>query len=262
MTVDLKWRDAIASAPRNRFDAVERETGWRESMKPEQLAAFQRPLVNGDLSSKKRQENLSDEIRNACMSGALSHTVTTRQVHVTVSRRFGVPLGVDVNSGKLRFFDQFKSYDVNIYHIEAAPFAEWLRKQGEEPSQHIANWFKVRGVASGAQVLELAKPDADEPQDATNDRWWSDWCTRRNAANTLPDGSTKRGRAREGWKDEDLQVLGLRRKALMGQSLSESAAKTSMASDLEMTTQALEKQLEKLVTSEAETNNQAVQKVN
>ena len=114
----------------------------------------------------------------------------------------------------------------------------------------------------GADEAQPAVDAVGKPADATNDEWWLAWCAKRNTANTLPDGKAKRGRARVGWEDADLQVLGLRLKTLMGQGLADSAAKTSMASSLEMTTQALEKQLEKLGTSRAVANNQATQKVN
>lgn len=239
---------------------MEIAAGWSESMKPRQLAALQRPLIKGDSASRRRQDDLFDAIQQACASGVLVHE----------KREYSIPLpaksGLRVQRPGGRYVtlsppaSEPNTFPALERRVCAAPFADWLRKQDEEPSQYIAHWFKVRGVASGAQVLELTKPDVDVPQDATNDRWWSTWCTRRIAANTLPDGSTKRGRACERWTDGALNVLGLRFSTLKERELSDSAAKTSIASDLKTSVQALRIPLEKWAALQMQSNNQSEQK--
>ncbi len=137
------------------FDFEEKKAEWPERMMPHQLARLQKPFRYADKTARDLCFALGRVIKEACEAGQLPHTVTTEQVEVTFSKRFGVPMGV--GSGKLRTFKETGTFDSNTYHIEAAPFADWLRKQGEEPSQHIAHWFKVRGVAAPA-VLQLTPP--------------------------------------------------------------------------------------------------------
>lgn len=167
MTVDLKWHDAIASA-KWAFDAVERVAGWPESMAPHQLAALQRPWVPGDVTSKRRLEALFHGIWQACADGEL----TNEQRVITAHRDEPRPI---MRNRHTSIGDMWEPgtehvqvpYQVQIHYVTAAAFADWLRTQGEEPSQYIAHWFKVRGVAAPA-VLQLTQPavdDAAKPDD-------------------------------------------------------------------------------------------------
>ncbi len=44
--------------------------------------------------------------------------------------------------------------DVTRHHITPPDFAAWLAAQGEEPSKHIAAWFKSQKVKNGPLVQQ------------------------------------------------------------------------------------------------------------
>jgi hypothetical protein len=119
---------------------------------------------------------------------------------------------------------------------------------------------EAAAATSASNVVPLKNMDL--LSDATNDAWWLEWCGKRIAANTLPDGSTKRGRACEPWTDGALNVLGLRFSTLKERALSDSASKTSIASDLKTSVQALRVPLEKWAALQMQSNNQPEQKAN
>ncbi len=273
MTVDLKWRDAMAIASWAFKTHAEHAAGWPENMTPHQLAALQRPWVRTEPASKLRCEALILAIHADCDADRdrLPHTTTSHVEQKQWSKQIPVRFDSmywDGAHGKIRTVRGVTDVEVKTHHIAAAPFAEWLRTQGEEPSQYIAHWFKVRGVAAGAQVLELVQPAsaadaaAKPAQDATNDQWWLTWCSERIAANTKPDGSRKEGKARTPWTDDDVRVFDLRLSTLIGRGQAESAAKNAIASDLKTSVQALRLPLEKRDALQVNANNQQSRKVN
>lgn len=171
MTDDLKWSYAVASAPKA-FDAAERDAGWPESMNPYQLAGLQHQWVSGDQASNLIHRAFLSAIRSACTpAGGLAHEqreltfYRTESQPVTRIRRTSIG-GHMLEQGT----EQVKVPDqASVPFVTAAAFAEWLRKQGEEPSEYIAHWFKVREVAAPA-VLQLTPPapavdDAAKPDD-------------------------------------------------------------------------------------------------
>ncbi len=177
MTVDLKWADAMAVAGQA-FVVDERKAGWPDRLMPHQLARLQRPFSNGDKAARNLCFALGGAIQQACEAGQLAHTVTSKVVQRQWSKDVPVrfeSMYYDGTIGKIRTVHGSKNVDVKTLHIEAVAFAEWLHKQGEEPSQHIAHWFKVRGVTrlhpieatatSASNVVSLREPaPAIEPE--------------------------------------------------------------------------------------------------
>lgn len=156
MTVDLKWRDAMALAGRF-FGAAERSDGWPLAMLPMQLAAIQRPFEVKDVQGKAKHAALARAIGDACATGQLAHTLqnvtrlgqwksapTAQMVHRSIG---------PVWEPSTRLYREPKTTAEPF--ITAQAFGEWLRKQGEEPSQHLAHWLNVQGVVEHAPVLEL-----------------------------------------------------------------------------------------------------------
>ncbi|GAB4088516.1 hypothetical protein [Hydrogenophaga soli] len=68
--------------------------------------------------------------------------------------------------------------DIEVIRIKAQAIANWLQQQGEEPSAHVAHWFKLRGVSAGVQVLAQApSPEVAIPAPAIEpeEGWVSTW---------------------------------------------------------------------------------------
>lgn len=119
---------------------------------------------------------------------------------------------------------------------------------------------EVAAATSASNVVPL---ETDEPpSDATNDAWWLAWCGKRIAVNTHPDGRKKNSKDRAPWSGDAVRVFGLRLSTLMERDLTESAARTAIASDLKTSVQALRLPLKKWVDSQASANNQPEQKAN
>lgn len=175
MALDLAWRDALAVAGRQ-FTRAECDAGWPETMQPFQLALLQRPWVLGDALGRRTCDAMYRELVAACDAGRLPHTTTTerkcvekaRHVHPSQTRRGwdggfgnsgGWPSAYTTDDGvQLAYTKPAVFRDVTHLHITAPAFAAWLAGQGLEPSQHVAAWFKVRGVA--AQAAAAPEPEA------------------------------------------------------------------------------------------------------
>lgn len=156
MTVDLKWRDAMAVAGWA-FGDDARSAGWQQSMSPRQLAAIQRPFDHADAAGKARCAALFKAVSFACEAG---HLVCTEREFRTIRT---VKNAVPPYSGQ--FLGQFLSLPGRVVSkqeavtkklnfVRAQDFADWLREQPEEPSQYVAHWFKLQGVVERCPVLE------------------------------------------------------------------------------------------------------------
>lgn len=174
-SINLKWRDAMAVAGWH-FKLAEHDAGWPQSMKPDQVAALQRPYVRGGLEHRPgrwRTEALMKSITDACKSGELIHTAVTEIVTpkpppvqhrnefassdwLGEFGRFGL---TGVRNGRITAQPNPQPRDVTTYTVTAPAIAAWLAAQHEEPSPHIQAWFDAVGVAAGAADLDtLPKP--------------------------------------------------------------------------------------------------------
>lgn len=147
----------------------EHAAGWPRTMRPDQLAALQRPYVRGGIESRPGRwftEALMKAIESGCASGALPNSATTsRQTPPANSlQRTRISLADSrrnryaTNEWSARDFPQPAPApsptlkDVTVYQVTAPAFAEWLAAQGETPSQHITAW--VEASKSAHAVIE------------------------------------------------------------------------------------------------------------
>lgn len=178
MVVDLKWRDAMAVAG-GAFTAEERQSGWPLCMTPAQLGRLQRPWVKGDATAQNRHKSLVQAIQAACKAGDLAHELR----EVTLQKCETRPANVIRRTWEGRVFAPGTKQvqvpvQVRVPYVSAAAFAQWLHAQGEEPSAHVAHWFKLRGVSAGAQALaQVPSPEATTPAPAIEpeEGWVSTW---------------------------------------------------------------------------------------
>lgn len=159
MVVNLKWHDAMAVAGWH-FSKEEQSAGWPQTLKPDQLAALQRPYRRGIgpefRPARWHTEALRNALISACASNTLPHTATTTRVmskaaRVEQSSRFASPDwlardGFHVAGGRIGYTHPAQYKDVTVYQIDAPAFAAWLATQGEMPSTHIAAWCAALGV--------------------------------------------------------------------------------------------------------------------
>ncbi len=164
--VNLAWRDALAAVRLPVFTPEEKLAGWPADMTALQLAELQRPCRSGDRAARLASDALKDELSAGCASGAIPHDTKTvmRQQwrHITMVVRFesmhwdGIP-------GKTRSVPKLVTTSEQRNAISAAVFASWLAEQGISPSEHIAAWFKARGIESQAKVLQLVPSKLESP---------------------------------------------------------------------------------------------------
>lgn len=160
MAVDMKWRDAMAvRCIAQQFTKEAQQAGWPQMMGPEQLAALQRPYVHDDPQGRRSMHALRAALEVACEEQSLPSEAETRSVvvvsavnRVWVERRWEG----DVHRRDTR---PAQYEDRTFYRIAPADFSVWLAMQEMEPSQHIAAWFKVCGVAAtGKEASAQAAP--------------------------------------------------------------------------------------------------------
>lgn len=159
MAVNLKWHDAMAVAGWH-FTKEEHLAGWPQTLKPDQLAALQRPYRRGTgpefRPARWHTEALRNALISACVSNTLPHTATTTRVmskaaNVEQPSRFASSSwlerdGFHMAGARIGYTHPAQYKDVTAYQIDAPAFAAWLATQGEMPSIHIAAWCAALGV--------------------------------------------------------------------------------------------------------------------
>lgn len=141
--------------------------GWPQTITPDRLASLQSWRDGLDMKTRRsKAATWCKLIELALAAGAIEHTTTTETVQVS-SEKDVFPTSSTrswpdqyTRGGRFYAYTQPAQYrDVTLHHIAAHDFAAWLARQGEEPSPHIAAWFKAVGVAPAA----AAKPPAPAP---------------------------------------------------------------------------------------------------
>lgn len=166
--------------------------GWPATLTPGQLAALQTWREGMDNKTwRSKASTWQKLIELALTAGAIEHTTTTERVtaYDPFSAYDAPPQGrrmlsSGIASHEWESRDGFSTYartpppqtkDVTRQHIAAPAFAAWLARQGEEPSPHIAAWFKAVGVAPATAAKPPAPaptaPPAVETTAQRNDRW-------------------------------------------------------------------------------------------
>lgn len=141
--------------------------GWPKTITPDRLASLQAWRDGLDMKTRRsKAATWCKLIELALAAGAIEHTTTTETVQVS-SEKDVFPTSSTrswpdqyTRGGRFYAYTQPAQYrDVTLHHIAAHDFAAWLARQGEEPSPHIAAWFKAVGVAPAT----AAKPPAPAP---------------------------------------------------------------------------------------------------
>ena len=167
MIVDLRWLDAWSEA--GCFSQAEKDAGWPDAMKPEQLAALQRP--GKELEQKRKRARLASAIDAACKQGALVHAVGVKQsIQPPKEYEPGFSTTAEnwpaayVRDGRpLAYTTEARTIETRFFSIAPGDFAAWLHAAHEEPSAPIAVWFEVRGVAWPPVLAVDADTVADWP---------------------------------------------------------------------------------------------------
>ena len=167
MIVDLRWLDAWSVA--GCFSQAEKDAGWPDAMKPEQLAALQRP--GKELEQKRKRARLASAIDTACKQGALVHAVGVKQsIQPPKEYEPGFSTTAEnwpaayVRDGRpLAYTTEARTIETRFFSIAPGDFAAWLHAAHEEPSAPIAVWFEVRGVAWPPVLAVDADTVADWP---------------------------------------------------------------------------------------------------
>ena len=180
MTIDLQWLDAMTTA-RWEFTRAERDAGWPQAMKPNQLAALQRPYASDNRMGRAAAVALKNWLVAACLAGSIDHTTTTRRiptrpaVQVTPDRSWdGGQTGLFFPNARIGYMRPAEFKEVTERHITAPAFAAWLAAQPQKPSEHIAAWFTAVGVNTQPEAAHLltATPapvvDGDAPVKQVN----------------------------------------------------------------------------------------------
>ena len=114
------------------FTQKEMPNEWPRVFSLEHIAKLQFP------------ENASDEsiffraLKDACTGGSLKHlaTIELRQYKLSASVQRHI---TELIQHELRD----NSYEVTVHYVDHRDLAAWLEKQDEEPSAHLAAWFKA-----------------------------------------------------------------------------------------------------------------------
>ena len=133
--VNRAWIEATNIVGRP-YTSQEIGLGWPLAMEPHRLAALQCP------KDPTGQHYINTALLSACAYKTISRVAFQRH-------DYGLMPG-----GRHELIEAWMDYA-----ITAHDFATWLARQGEEPSPHIAAWFKAVGVAPAA----AAKPPAPAP---------------------------------------------------------------------------------------------------
>lgn len=149
--VNRAWIEAANIVGRP-YTPREIEAGWPLAMEPHRLAVLQHP------KDQTGQNYIHTALLAICKRGEISRVVFERHDYAQLpgGRRELIEVWTD-------------------YAITAPTFAAWLARQDEEPSPHIAAWFKAVGVAPATAAKPPAPaptaPPAVETIAQRNDRW-------------------------------------------------------------------------------------------
>lgn len=162
--VNLKWRDAMAVAGWH-FTKTEQDIGWADSMRPDQLAALQRPYIRGGLEHRPgrwRTEAFAKAVTDACKGGDLAHIAKVLPGKAVMNGKIRVVRTWEGTRKEIDYTPSPKPKDVTEYQITAQAFAAWLAAptQDEKPSAHIAAWLDAVGVKPQPQHEAAPKPTA------------------------------------------------------------------------------------------------------
>ncbi|RYH48703.1 MAG: hypothetical protein EON54_15940, partial [Alcaligenaceae bacterium] len=144
MVMNLRWFEACSAS--RAFSESEKASGWPWVMRIEQLAAIQRPYAVEDSRGREAQEALRDAMEAFVKSGGLD----------------GIQLGAEFSGNRPMTAEEAAGYggmfgdgsgwftptgERPFYGVTPRDFAQWLHAQGEQPSAHVLEWFKVFRVA-------------------------------------------------------------------------------------------------------------------
>lgn len=150
MTVNIAWRDAMTEVGWSTTNE-EHDSGWVESMRAELLALLQRPYRPNSEDIHERGIRpagaLFVELVNACEHGAIPH-------QAEVDDCFNGPRKVRRKLLWSALLRPKEEQERTVYRLTRPAFAVWLAAQGEEPSKHIAAWFKSQEVKNGPLVQQ------------------------------------------------------------------------------------------------------------
>ncbi len=160
--VNLKWRDAMAVAGWH-FTKTEQDIGWADSMRPDQLAALQRPYIRGGVENRPgrwRTEALAKAVTDACKGGDLAHIAKTLPGKAVANIKIREVETWEGTRKETYYTPSPKPKDVTEYQITAQAFAAWLTAptQDETPSAHIAAWLETVGAGVKPQPQHEAAP--------------------------------------------------------------------------------------------------------
>ncbi len=148
--------------------------GWPQTISNYGLAALQTYREGADNKTwRSKARTWREALALAVASGVIEHTSTTERVQVAPAVRRVIHPGLGSSEWDERGFES-RSFlggtlrtaytkpaqhrDVTRHHITAPVFAVWLAAQGQEPSPHIAAWFKAVGVTPTAPATDTAPP--------------------------------------------------------------------------------------------------------
>lgn len=143
--VNRAWIDATRIVGR-RYTPREIEGGWPMGIEPHRLACLQFP------QDPTGQDYINTALLAACKTAQLPCTAYEHHDYAPLQ-----------NGGR-QLIEVWMDYA-----ITAPTFAAWLARQGEEPSPHIAAWFKATGVAPAAAPPPPAPVPAPTARRPRND---------------------------------------------------------------------------------------------
>ena len=145
-------------------------------MTPWQLASLQRPYIYKDQKSMAALKALFSAIEYSCKHNSIKRSIITDNKFIKPARNiepsiFDMTYGNEklwpdaytVGGVRYAYTEPAVFKEVTTYHITASEFSDWLTEQGEEPSKHIAAWFKVQGVSAKGNQEEPAPAAQVEP---------------------------------------------------------------------------------------------------
>lgn len=200
MGVDVSWRFALAiPAFGGTVRRRDRGHGWPARLIPWQLAVLQMPFQSDDEAGEAAADVLWEAIWDAAEAQELEVAERVVNIEVTedrvatilareAARKKSKQVREELTSqggvigavyrdvyAKLPDIDAgadvppiYEEVEDPRHFIEPAAFHAWLTAQDMEPSQHIAAWFKVHGVAAGGQEAGAPATPAIAAQDVTD----------------------------------------------------------------------------------------------
>ena len=150
--LNLQWFDAMAAAG-SQFSPYAQASGWTKFMRPNQIAALQRP--GGGSTS------LCKAIASACDRGVLA------------SKKVTVKSRPDLSKVSLSKYLASTTHDVTVLSVNAIDFSVWLATLDQAPSKHILAWIAATVPTSAttpAVVMAASERSASESREQRQDR--------------------------------------------------------------------------------------------